>query len=138
MQIDDKMFEPLDAYEKELMDALENGSVESVTFDNDDIKKRATETLKCMKQKKGYRMTTIHIDIHDDYKETFFDFINALPKDAVVVTHSSDEESSQKNTVSVDNEIASKEEARISGVSYVSEQDYSADKDDFFNALHGK
>ena len=46
----------------------------------------------------------------------------------MVITHS---ESSD------DSEISPKEEARISGVSYVSEQDYSADKDDFFKALKG-
>ena len=80
---------------------------------------------------------TMHIDIQDDYVEAFFDFINSLPKDAVVVTRSSDEEGSQKNTVSVDNESVPEEEAGISGVSYVSEQDYSADKGDFFKALKG-
>jgi len=81
-------------------------------------------------------MTTIRIEIQDDYKEAFYDFINTLPKDAVVVTKSSDEENSKKSTVS-DNEISPKEEASISGVSYVSEQDYSADKDDFLKALRG-
>ncbi len=80
---------------------------------------------------------TMHIDIQDDYVEVFFDFINALPKDAVVVTHSSGEASSQKSAVSGDNESVPEDGARISGVSYVSEQDYSADKDDFFKALHG-
>ena len=78
---------------------------------------------------------TMEIDIQDNYVEAFFDFINSLPKDAVVVTRSSDEVS-QKSTPS-DSVISSKEEARISGVSYVSEQDYSADKDDFFKALSG-
>ena len=82
-------------------------------------------------------MTTMKIDIQDNYVEAFFDFINSLPKDAVVVTHSSDEEGLQKNMPSADSEISAKEEARISGVSYVSEQDYSADKDDFFKALKG-
>ncbi len=79
---------------------------------------------------------TMHIDIQDDYVEAFLDFINSLPKDAVVVTHSSDEEGLQKSTVS-DSEVLPTEEARISGVSYVSEQDYSVDKGDFFNALKG-
>ncbi len=43
-----------------------------------------------------------------------------------------------KNTASVVKEKETENEARISGVSYVSEQDYSADKEDFFKALHGK
>ena len=79
----------------------------------------------------------MHIDIQDEYKEAFFDFINTLPKDAVVVTHTSDEEDLQMDTASVNSESTPGEEARISGVSYVSEQDYSEDKGDFFKALKG-
>ncbi len=74
-------------------------------------------------------MTTIRIEIEDEYVEAFYDFINTLPKGSVVVTHSENLN---------DKEVSPTEEARISGVSYVSEQDYSADKDDFFKALHGK
>ena len=74
-------------------------------------------------------MTTVRIEIEDEYIEEFYDFINTLPKDSVVVTHSEN---------SNDKKVSPTEEARISGVSYVSEQDYSADKDDFFKALHGK
>ena len=44
---------------------------------------------------------------------------------------------SQSNTASADKKDVSGEEARISGVSYVSEQDYSEDKGDFFKALKG-
>ena len=47
-------------------------------------------------------------------------------------------EDSVKSMASVVKEKATKDEAGISGVSYVSEQDYSADKNDFFNALKGK
>ena len=35
---------------------------------------------------------TMHVDIKDDYVEAFFDFIKSIPKDAVVVTRSSDYE----------------------------------------------
>ena len=46
-----------DAEEKELLDALEKGDIEHVSFDNDQIKKMAADTLDYLNQKK--QITTI-------------------------------------------------------------------------------
>ena len=80
-------------------------------------------------------MTTMHIDIQEEHKTALLNFLKTLPKDAAVVTYTSEEENSQ--TTSSDKASTSGEDARISGVSYVSEQDYSVDKGDFFKALKG-
>ncbi len=52
-----------DQEELELLEAIENGNVESVAFDNAEIKKRAAETLKYMKQKKQISINMKQADL---------------------------------------------------------------------------
>ncbi len=55
MQMHDKMFEPLDEYEKELMEAIENGEMKSVPLKQDELQKlqlAAKATLEQLEMKK--------------------------------------------------------------------------------------
>lgn len=61
-----------DAEEKELLDALEKGELESVPFDNEQIKKMATDTLDYLNQKK---QITINM------KQSDLDFVKQRAKD---------------------------------------------------------
>ena len=61
-----------DQEELELLDAIENGTATSVVVDNEEIKKRAAETLNYMKQKK---------QISINMKQTDLDYIKQRASD---------------------------------------------------------
>lgn len=61
-----------DAEEKELLDALEKGDIEHVAFNNENIKKMASDTLDYMNQKK---QITINM------KQSDLDFVKQRAKD---------------------------------------------------------
>lgn len=61
-----------DIEEKELLDALEKENLEHVVFDNEDIKKMASDTLDYMNQKK---QITINM------KQSDLDFVKQRAKD---------------------------------------------------------
>lgn len=61
-----------DSEEKELLDALEKGELEQIPFDNEHIKKTATDTLDYLNQKK---QITINM------KQSDLDFVKQRAKD---------------------------------------------------------
>ena len=66
MQMHDKMFEPLDAYEKELMDALENGDMKSAPLKQDELQElqlAAKEKLEQLEMKKQISLKVKESDL---------------------------------------------------------------------------